>query len=353
MKKNLLILMTLFTAVIGYSQTFTDANFIEYTVIQSTNTVQVTDYDYANGGATVNIPATVDHNSATYNVTEIGSSAFLSNSLTNVTIPSSVTVIGPNAFRNNNLISVTIPDSVITIGNSSFAYNSLMISVQLSNNLISIDDNAFTFNNLQSLTIPNNVLTIGENAFSNNNLASIVIGNNVISIGEQAFRSNTISNLVIPSSVTSIGDASFLFNPLVDVYSESTVPPTITTSVSLDTFAFNRGTIHLHIPANTMGAYVTDTGALWTGFNPVTEDASLSVSDFELANNVTVITNTDELKIISSGTSKLKSYTIYSIAGAKVKEGKGSTIAIEALSNGIYVLGLTFDTGKLAKKFAK
>lgn len=87
MRKQLLIIMTLFIAVIGHSQTFTE-NFITYSVT-SGNTVTVTNYNIA-GGTNVVIPASVTQTAtskmsssksannlmATYNVTGIAQNAF-------------------------------------------------------------------------------------------------------------------------------------------------------------------------------------------------------------------------------------------------------------------------------------
>jgi len=329
MKKQLLILITLCITTIGYSQSFTDSNFITYTVTPpSSNTVEVTDYNTANGGTDVDIPATVSNSSITYTVTSIKYLAFQNNGLTSVIIPNSIVSIGTGAFSGNALITATIGNSVTSIGAS-----------------------AFINNQLTSIVIPNNVTTIGNYAFQGNILTSATIGNSVTSIGNWAFQGNALTSVTIPNSVTSIGEITFNGNPLTTVISEGTIPATITSGGS-DTFLNLRGNIHLHIPVGTMGAYVTDPGALWTGFNTVTEDA-LSISDFELANEVKIVTTTEELKIISSGSVQLKNYSIYNITGAKVKEGTGNTIAISYMSNGIYILELTFDQGRLVKKFVK
>ncbi len=116
-------------------------------------------------------------------------------------------------------------------------------------------------------------------------------------------------------------------------------------------FVYNgdRSTIHLHIPGGTSGVYYLNTGALWTGFNPVTEDA-LSVSDFELANDVKVITTTDALKIIASNSVGLQNYTLYNIAGSKVATGTENEILTSAFSKGIYILKLDFNKGTVTKK---
>ncbi|MCF6279663.1 MAG: leucine-rich repeat domain-containing protein [Flavobacteriaceae bacterium] len=517
MKKQLLILITLFTVTIGYSQTFTD-NFITYEVIPSTTNVTITDYDYTNGGAIVNIPATVDYSSVTYNVTHIGNNAFQGNvstgdQITSVTIPNSVTIIGtsafsynllssvviPNtitsigisafgfnllesitipsgvtsigahAFRNNDLTSITISSSVISIGSSAFrnndltsvtipsgvtsilpnafsgnpltcviseatipptiitngpsgSFNSINSGINLTiptgtiaayvtdagalwtgfgsvaegfsatfivdnityqilpnpNNEVTVTDyntaggtavtiptsvnsactdfsvvdigvSAFQSKSLMSVTIPNSVTNIDAGAFALNNLTSVIIPNSVTNIGIGAFAGNNLTIVTIPSNVTSIGHSAFLNNPLTDVFSESTTPPTIITGGSTDTFAVNRSAIHLQIPTGTMGAYVTDAGALWTGFNPVTEGA-LSTSDFELANDITVITTADELKVTYSNNITLQNYAVYNMFGGKVSTGINNRIPTTFLASGVYILKLDFDKGIVTKK---
>ena len=272
----------------------------------SPTTAEVSNYDPANGTSVV-IPASVTVGSIVFDVVKIDDSAFENTGLTSVTIPNSVTDIGISAFNTNNLTSVTIPDSVTIIGTTAFATNPI---------------------------------------------TNLSLGANVTDIGIGAFVDNNLTDVTIPSNVNFIGLLAFGGNPLASVTSLGTVPPTITTGTN-DTFAFNRSNIHLHIPPGTLGAYVTDPGALWTGFNPVTEDASLSTSDFELVNGVIVFNTKDELKITSNSSARLEHYTIYSISGAKIKEGTESIIAIDAMSNGIYIIQLNLDTGQVVKKFIK
>jgi hypothetical protein len=287
-------------------------NYITYQITSST-TVRTYEYNVA-GGTVVNIPASVDFACITYNVSEIGNNSFYQNNLTSVTIPNSVINIGQSAFFNNDLLTVTIPDNVITIGDGAFAQNQ--------------------------------------------NMSNLVLGDNLTTIGGFAFRFCALNEITIPASVTNIGVVAFggLAGPsaITDVYCQGMVPPTISTSSlpNSDTFNQVRNTIHLHIPAGTMGVYVTDSGALWTGFAPVTEDA-LSTSNFELENEVKVITTSNELEISYSNNIALESYTIYSITGAKIKEGSENNIAIDDMSNGVYILKLDFDKGTAVRKFAK
>ena len=277
---------------------------IVYEVIPSNNTLKVTDYEAANG-TTVSIPATVADASVIYDVSEIGNAAFFDKGLTSITFPNSITTINTSAFNTNNLTSITIPDSVIIIGSQ---------------------------------------------AFANNNINNLVIGNSVTNIDFAAFAGNQLTNITIPNNVTNIGSIAFAVNPLTDVTSLATIPPTITTGTN-DTFDINgdRSNIHLHIPPGTMGAYVTDPGALWINFNPVTEDA-LSVSDFELANDIKVITTADGIKVVASNNIRLENYTLFNISGQNIAEGSSTEISTNTLAKGIYLLKLNFDKGTVVRK---
>ena len=330
MKKTLLILTTLFVSVIGYSQTFTD-NYIDYDIISNAPTyiVQITGYDYTNGGPSVNIPATVTYNSTNYNVTVIGDQAFKDASLTSVTIPNGVTFIGYNSFNGNMLSSVTLPDSVTHIGNLVFFNNYQLTSVVLSENLSYIPLGAFQGCNLSSIIIPESVTSIQSNAFINNQLTSVTLPSNISVISARAFRGN----------------------PFTSITTLDATPTSVTRDMLDDSFSLNRGSIDLIVPQGALSAYTANYN--WGGFNSVTEDASLSTSDFELTNNIKIITKSDRVEIISSNSTELKHYEVYSISGAKVKSGKAYSISTEALSNGIYILKLTFNNGEVTKKFVK
>lgn len=285
------------------------------------------------------------------NVTIINLNTFGSNLLTNVTIPNSVTNIGVNAFNSNQLTSIVIPNSVTNLSTGSFEYNELT-SVILSENITTIGSNAFNNNLLTNIIIPNSVTTIELGAFQNNNLSAITIPENVTTIGIAAFINNQLTTVTIPSSVTSIGGLAFINNPLTDVYSEGTTPAVIsTTGDNYDTFASDRSSIHLHIPGSTavMEAYVTGAGALWTGFNPVTQDA-LSTPDFGLVNNIKVITSKNQINISFSNNISLQNYTVYSLSGSKMATGKKNEINTNFLSNGVYIIKLDFDKGTYVKK---
>ena len=333
-KKQLLSLITLLMVAISYAQTtFTD-NFISYEVINSQPpyTVQVTGYDFTNGGATVNIPSSVTYNSITYSVTVIGDAAFLGNTstgaqITSVTIPNTVTYIGYNAFANNLLTSVNIPDSVTSIGNIAFVNNQIS-NLTLSDNLTSIGVGVFQQNSLTSVTIPVSVTSIQTNAFYNNQLTNIVIPANVILIGMRAFSNN---------------------NTLATVTCLGTNPPTVfygNPNPAEDSISFDRSVIDLYVPIGTTTAYLN---ASWLGFNSVTE-GTLSTSDFELEHDIKIIATSNTISVYTSNSAKLENYTLYSISGVKILEGKLTDIVTSYLSHGVYLLNLKFDKGAVAKK---
>lgn len=335
MKKTLLILIILFLVVQGHSQTFTN-NFITYQVInnQPPYTVQVTGYNFTNGGATVNIPSTATYNSISYSVTVIGDNAFQGNATTgaqisSVVIPNTVTYIGNNAFAYNLLQTLVIPNSVTSIGNLAFINNQIN-NLTLSNNLAYISTGVFQGNNISNITIPNSVTSIQANAFFNNQLTNITIPSNVILIGLRAFANNPLA------TVTCLGNTPpnvFYGNPNpID-----------------DSISYNRSPINLYIPVGTTNAYLN---AGWWGFNSVTE-STLSASSFELENDVKIINTSNKIEIKHGNNINLKHYKIYSISGSKLAEGNENIIYTNTFSNGIYILELEFNAGKLTKKFAK
>lgn len=305
---------------------------VKYRVTSTTNkTVAVAGFNTA-GTTVLNIPSTVIGacTSDVYNVTSVAQTAFGNyDSLTSVTMPNSITSIGNYAFSNSGISSLT-----------------------LSNALTTIADNSFSNNNLTSVNIPNGVTSIGIGAFNGNNISNLTIPNTVTTIGNYAFRGNQLTSVTIPSSVTSIGTTTFQNNPLTDIYAQGMTPATITTGSSNDTFSTIRNTIALHIPAGTSTGYVTGPNALWTGFMSVTEP-TLSISDFEVTNDIKVITTTEAFKIVAPDSLQLQNYTVYSISGYEIASGIENEIPTTTLTKGIYVLKLNFDKGIVMKKVVK
>ena len=202
------------------------------------------------------IPASVEYNGRTFEITSIGDNVFSGcTGLTSIKIPNSVTLIGHDAFSGCcALTSVTIPNSVTSIGYYAFSNvpnimytgsatgspwgaicvngyvegflvysdaskTNLVVclcsaegSISIPNTTKSIENSAFSgCSSLTSITIPNSVTSIGNYAFCGcSGLTSITIPNSVTSIGNNAFRNCTgLTSITIPNSVTNIGNNAF------------------------------------------------------------------------------------------------------------------------------------------------
>lgn len=289
---------------------FFTSNFIKYKITSMTNnTVIVSGYNMA-GGSIVNIPSSVSDCTLTYTVVGIADYALGNKAITSVTIPNTFTYIGKSSFNNCELTSLTIPGNVTTIGQSAFSH-------------------------MASLT-------------------SIVLSDGITTIGDYAFSSNGITSISIPASVTSIGTGAFAANQfLANVYSYATTPATVVHDTSNnDSFGSNKSAINLHIPTGTTDIYITNpnTGADWTGFNSVTEDGALSTSNFEIQNNVKLISFDNKIEVKTADNINFQKYTIYSISGSKAKTGTENRFSTNTLPTGIYILKLNFDKGTFTKK---
>ncbi len=177
----------------------------------------------------------------------------------------------------------------------------------------------------------------------------------MVAMGGAVFYDNDITTVTVKAGVGQLGFRTFWENPLTTVISESITPPTITTGGNEETFAPDRSTIDLIIPSGTSGAYVTNSGALWTGFNTVTEDPVLGITNRDLASEVSLFATSNELKLTSPESIQLNSFTIYNAAGATLanKNVSEGNIDISYLTSGFYVLMLTSDKGDIVKRFVK
>ncbi len=209
-------------------------------------------------------------------LTGIDSSAFESDSLTSLILPSSVVNIGNIAFANNQIKTLTLGTSVQTIGTSAFANNQISGSVDIPDKVTGIGDDAFANNQIKALTlgtsvqtigtsaftsnqisgsvdIPDKVTGIGDDAFANYQIKALTLGTAVKTIGTNAFTSNQISGLVdIPNTVTDIGDDAFANNQI-----ETLTLGTGVQTIGINTFLNNKisGTVTIPDSVTELGAY--------------------------------------------------------------------------------------------------
>ena len=241
MRKQLLLLLMLTLPFVADAYD-AEINGICYNF--SGTTAKVTQGNYYGN---ITIPASVSYNGTTYDVTNIGDSAFYEClELTSVEIPNSVTNIGDRAFYECfELTSIEIPNSVTNIGEYAFyeCYNLNAIKIPGSVSSIGIGvfaecfgvtsitvdednpnydsrDNCNCIIETESNTIisgcknsttPNTVTTIGPSAFALcSDLTSIIIPSSVTTIGALSFAYCTgLTSITIPSSVVAIGNTAF------------------------------------------------------------------------------------------------------------------------------------------------
>jgi len=137
---------------------------------------------------------------------------------------------------NGDVEDVVIPDTigglpVTVIGESAFEENKTLLSVTISDSVVSIEKSAFEeCTSLESIELGKNVEKIGEDAFiSCWNLEQVILNKKLIEIGEDAFCGcSVIETMDLPDSVEVIaigafsatGIKEFVFPPKVTVISE-------------------------------------------------------------------------------------------------------------------------------------
>jgi hypothetical protein len=288
---------------------------------------------------TLNIPATTNG----YSVTEIGYSAFQSNStLTSISIPDSVFTIDADAFAScSNLTNVTIGNGLAAIGGSAFLDDVLLPTIKLPDSVSTIPPQLFAgcssltnfvigtnvseiggevFMNCEQLTditvapgnstysspngvltdiyqttilefpcgkagnyvIPGTITTIDDSAFQRaQRLTGVTIGDSVINIGNLAFANiNTLTNVTIGSNVTYIGLAAFASCSALPAITVATNNPAFS---SLDGVLFSQDqTTLIEFPGGKAGNYTTPASVTTIGnaaFNGCFNLNNLTVGD--------------------------------------------------------------------------
>ena len=228
-------------------------NGINYSLDDATLEATVVAKDPLYSGA-ITVPATVEFDAKTYDVVEIGGSAFKDcvdltsitlseglksigfdafwncDKLTTITIPSTVTKISPYAFEDcDELAEFTLPNTVTSVGYNIFSGSNKLTQPVYNNTFFAympkgyagdytIQDGITTIINyafkgcteLTSVTMPNTVTTIGTSAFENCTKMTSVTLSEGLEIIEGAF-SNCIKlqSVTIPAGVTKINDYAF------------------------------------------------------------------------------------------------------------------------------------------------
>ncbi|WP_407403863.1 leucine-rich repeat protein [Sodaliphilus sp.] len=183
-----------------------------------------------NVNGSITLPATVNYQNETYQITDIAPYAFLDKrGVTQVTIQQgSLTTIGNQAFCNSGIVAITLPESLTTIGSSVFHGADKLNSIVIPDGVTAIGDRAFTgCNSLKSLDIPERVTAI--NAFAITNCAGLTSVNlpSTLQRLEQASISGNpgITAITLPQSLRFIGENTLAFLGISSI----TIPEGVTT----------------------------------------------------------------------------------------------------------------------------
>lgn len=218
--KRILIVLLLFLPLVARAASFTDGTFA-YEINRDKQTVTVVANTSAYSGDLV-LPATVTNDGQTYEVTEIGESAFKDcTRLYSIQLPEGLKIIGSKAFSGcTGLEIIKLPNSLEQINYAAFKGCRLLEKVDLGTGIKAIYGNydgstgsgAFEdCTSLISINIPASVTEINASVFRGcTALERVTLQNGVEHIGSHCFQNcSSLTSIYIPSSVTNIGASNF------------------------------------------------------------------------------------------------------------------------------------------------
>lgn len=132
--------------------------------------------------------------------------------LKTIQMPDNISTIENNDFQHSGLTEIEIPDSVITIESAAFGYCYDLVSVTLSSALESIGSSAFrSCNKLEGLSLPNTLTEVPNNfCYGCKALKSLQLSDSLTVIGIYAFAScESVLSIDLPNSLTTIGRSAF------------------------------------------------------------------------------------------------------------------------------------------------
>lgn len=144
------------------------------------------------------------------------------------------------------MVTINLPDNLESIEHYAFSGCGLQ-TIDLPNNLKSIGGDAFLNCDLESVNLPDSLISIGGGAFKNCHLLRFIeLPRTLNYIGEEAFMKCPLESIEIPSEVNFIGKGAFSYcNRLQTIYFTGLIPP----ESGLDVFKGNNN-VKAYVPYN-------------------------------------------------------------------------------------------------------
>lgn len=184
---------------------------IDYSFDDNALTAIVKRSDYSGN---IIIPAYVEHEDATYTVTEIEFEALSRTDISSITIEAAITTL-PSFEGCAQLESITLPNSITSFGNGYNFQNCDQLKKVNGFEMLAVkelSDGIFSnCSNLANISLPTNLETINSYAFYNcSSLSNITIPSGVTQIEGSAFSYCTsLTTLLLPSKITAVGYNAF------------------------------------------------------------------------------------------------------------------------------------------------
>ena len=206
----------------GVGEQFTDGGIV-YEVASTSN---VTVIGWEGASSEVVIPAEVEYNGRTMDVTRIGEEAFMGSPVTSVDFSqaTNLTQIQAKAFYGLDIADVVLPESLTTLGSDAFSCNDAVQSVKIPSKVTSYSHSFSRCSSLTEITVDTANRSFASNAgvlmnddgdtiyqYPAGKTGSYSIPADVDTIASYAFSGSQITRMEITSSVSTIGAGAFSY----------------------------------------------------------------------------------------------------------------------------------------------
>ena len=206
----------------GVGEQFTDGGIV-YEVASTSN---VTVIGWEGASSEVVIPAEVEYNGRTMDVTRIGEEAFMGSPVISVDFSqaTNLTQIQAKAFYGLDIADVVLPESLTTLGSDAFSCNDAVQSVEIPSKVTSYSHSFSRCSSLTEITVDTANRSFASNAgvlmnddgdtiyqYPAGKTGSYTIPADVDTIASYAFSGSQIMRMEITSSVSTIGAGAFSY----------------------------------------------------------------------------------------------------------------------------------------------